>query len=156
MDSNRASLGPDASGPPLVPVMEGLRGWVALVLAVCDATRISHIDILDSQPGRVRSAVVEARRLLAWAFMEVADAPTAVTAAWLEQFTGLARRTVVSYWDGEAPAALPLVLACYNRLMVAMSDQDVWCGICAGLVGQPLHRARRWPRGFHLRLGLRG
>ena len=155
MGRHRAGIGPDTLGPPLLPIMDGLKGWVAVVLAVCDVTRVSHINILQT-PGRVGTQVTDARRLLTWAFIEVADAETSVSTSWLEQFTGLTRRTVTGYIAGERPGALGETLECYTRLMVEMSQRDVWDAISAGLVGAPQNRSRRWPRGFHQRLGLRG
>ena len=150
-DAIRAAIG---TAPARLNPGPMIRGWAALVLTVCTRVRVQPADLLGQQRGRAGQAVAEGRQLLVWAFLSVTDAEPIVATAWLQQCTGLSRRTLETLAASEMPLALQPVVETYERLMQQMSQDDVHEAIAAGVFGHRKRRVRAWPRGYLERLGL--
>ena len=139
--------------PPKLTIASAIRGWAALVLAVTNTTRISHVDLLR-HTGRSGKELADARRLLVWAFLEVADIEEDTAISWIEQCVALCRRSIVDALKAEPPEELRATVELYSRLMREMGAEDSREAVTAGLLGQRKPRARVWPKGFLAKLGL--
>ena len=147
---------PASAAPPKIAMFDVIRGWVALVLAVSHACRLTHLDILGHE-GRSSERLAKARRLLCWAFMEVAELDTDLATAWLEQCLQLGHRSIVDNVNrGEPPEKLQEVLELYSRLYREMGPEDVRTAATSGILGERRPRATYWPKGFLQKLGLTG
>jgi hypothetical protein len=144
---------PIGLGPPKLSIVSAIRGWAALVLAVTSKTKVSHIDLLRHS-GRSSKELADGRRLLVWAFLEVADVEEDMAISWLEQCVALGRRSIMDGLKDEPPAELAEVVALYGRLVREMGEEDVQEAVAAGLLGERKPRARVWPKGFLAKLGL--
>lgn len=145
---------PVTANPPRIALAPIMHGWAALVMAVSSYCRVSHFDILQHE-GRSSKRLADARRLLAWAFLEVADMDEELAIAWLEQCLQLGRRSILDGLRiGDPPAGLPEVVATYTRLMREMGPADFKEAIGAGIIGERRPRANIWPKGFGKKFGL--
>jgi len=144
---------PGGLTPPRLHLHEATRAWAALVLAVSSYTRVSHIDLLRRQ-GRSYMALANARKLLVWAFIEVADTPETVSMAWLEQCMALGRRSIRDILRDERPEGLEAVLTLYAELTNRLGSDEIIEAVTAGMLGERSPKARLWPKGFMRGLGL--
>jgi hypothetical protein len=151
--SNKSTFKAVGLGPPKIGIGAAIHGWAALVLAVADHCGVSHVAVLR-HGGRASRVLVESRRLLVWAFLEVSDMDEAVSISWLEQCMALGRRTLTDALRAQAPDGLQDVIATYHRLFKIMGPADVKEVVSAGLLGERRPRARMWSKGFLKRLGL--
>jgi hypothetical protein len=149
-----APAAPVTASPPKIALGPAIHCWVALVLAVMERSKLSHHDILR-HAGRSSKRLADARRLLIWAFMEVAGVGEDLAIAWLEQCLQLGRRTIVDGLRlGAPPEGLAETVATYSRLVREMGPEDVSEAVTAGIVGERKPRATLWPKGFFQKLGL--
>lgn len=145
---------PVVASPPKIALGPAIHCWVALVLAVMERCQLSHHDILRHE-GRSSKRLADARRLLIWAFMEVAGVEEDLAIAWLEQCLLLGRRTIVDGLRlGGPPDGLAETLATYSRLVREMGPEDVREAVAAGILGERKPRATLWPKGYFKKLGL--
>ena len=139
--------------PPKIELVSIIKHWVALVLAVCHHTGVSHIHLLK-HTGRSGKELADARRLLAWCLLEVCNGDTNMVIAWMEEVMALGRKSISNGLRGEPPPGIHEVLEIYTNLCRRLGPGDVGESIAAGLLGQKTSRARLFPKGFLERLGL--
>ena len=140
--------------PPKIEIVSGMQGWVALVLAVTHHTEVAAYDLLR-RTGRTGYILSDARRLLVWAFLEVADADDQGAVAWLEQVLPINKRNILAILKEKEPENLRDVIDTYSGLYALIGFDELREAIAAGLFGQRGQRVRVWPKGFTQSLGLR-
>jgi len=139
---------------PKIDLLLVLRGWIALVLAVSYVTDVHHVKLLRHS-GRTSKRLCEARRLLLFGLIEALGGNHVVALSWLEELLSTSRRTVSEWVKGDKPERLKVVLLVYAILYDSLSSADVDVAIAAGLLGQRMFLAAKWPRSLFQRLGLK-
>jgi len=142
-------------GPTPAPILEALRGWTAVVLAVCHHTGLVP-QILLHRPGRSSAAVTSARSLLLHLAMEVSDAGDILSLAWLEHATTLTKRRIQEVLrEPHMPVHFDEVLASYEILYTALDHEALRVAAAAGVLSSnATPTVRTWPRDFFASLGL--
>lgn len=141
--------------PPKLRVQSTMTQWTALLLAVSHHAEVAVRDLTYHTP-RAGRTLLDARRLLIWAFREVCDVEQTEAVAWLNMtMTAISRRTILQILSDGCPAGLRDVVDTYSRIVQLMGYDELREAVGAGVFGERGYRSRLWSKGFTESLGLR-